>query len=204
MIVGLRCVAVSSFFAASCVHLMPFACAADGSLNTVNIVLLIYLPKKIHVPKIPISFYFVYIKRWCGILCLCVLNLLSVFWRIVSMWLMFWYAGGGVLIFVHYFFYTSWNAKIYCPSFQIPLQINITENLSFPILHHRLILCIKCVKKVLHVLLLFIFHSKIIHHKGELNWSCLMLTQPWCARWGAEATRCQYFLQEFVCQTNCL
>ena len=54
-----------------------------------------------------------------------------------------WSAGVGMLLFVHNFSYMSWDDHIYCPSFIIPLQINGTENIYFPILRHRFIVCIQ-------------------------------------------------------------
>ena len=126
------------------------------------------------------------------------------FWWIFSMWLLLLYAGFGMLVFVYYFFYISQDSDLYCPSFIIPLQINGTENISLPIFHHRRIVYIQWFNELLYVLLPFIFHSKVIHHKGELNWSCIIPPQPWGARCGAEAIRCHSFLQEFIFQTTCL
>ena len=153
------------------------------------------LPRNSSDPTIPIV-------SW--IRCLCILNLLPVFWWVVSMWLVRWPAGSGMLLFVHYFFYISRYFDIYCPSFIIPLQINSKENISLPILCHRLIVYIQYVKEVLWILLLFLFHSKVVHHKGELNWYCPMPPHPWCARCEAEDIRCQPFLQDFIFQTTCL
>ena len=111
---------------------------------------------------------------------------------------------GGMLVFVHYFFYISRDYEIYCPSFVIPLQINGKEKISLPILRHRLIVCIQCVEEIMCVRLPFVFHSKVIQHKVKLNLSCFVPPQPLCARCGAGSICCQSFLQEFIFQTTCL
>ena len=82
------------------------------------------------------------------------------------------------MILVHYFLYISRDADIYCLSIIIPLQINVTENISFPIFRHRFIVCIQCVEEVLCVLLPFTFHSKVIYHKSELDLFFLFRHNP--------------------------
>ena len=90
------------------------------------------------------------------------------------MWLVLWSDGGGMLVLFYNVFYISQDVQIYCTLFIIPLQMNVTENLSLSILLHRSIVCIKYIKEVLCFLLPFILRSKAIQHKVRLNWSGLM------------------------------